>query len=327
MIDIRKLRYFATVAEFSSFTRAAEFFGVAQPAVSRQVKELEREFGLELFLRRGRSVSLTDAGEALLRHVHTIDRDFEQLIDDMEMRKGSPTGRVVVGITPTLAETLIPSLAERVSREFPRLSLKIAEAITPVLADWVQSNKVDLAVLSLTVMATEDSFPALSLELLATEDMIVVEKAGRSRAPDTYSVEDLRTKRLVISGMLESVVKQQLGRTDLGLDVFMEIDAVQAIKRMVLNGQAASILPVSMMNREIREGQVSAAAITAEGVRRQIVLAHPRYRQMTRASEALSAVLKSEIECDDRAGLFALNRIVGEASHIESARDAVDEVT
>ena len=144
MIDIRKLRYFATVAEFGSFTRAAEFLGVAQPALSRQVQQLEQEFGLELLLRRSRQVHLTDAGEVLLRHALTINRDFERLIDDMQVRKESPTGRVVVGITPTLAETLVPALAERVSQEFPRLSLKIAEAVTPVLADWVLGNKVDL---------------------------------------------------------------------------------------------------------------------------------------------------------------------------------------
>jgi LysR family nitrogen assimilation transcriptional regulator len=310
MIDIRKLRYFATVAEFSNFTRAAEFLGVAQPALSRQIQQLEREFGLELFLRRGRKVSLTDAGKALLRHSHTIDRDFEQLIDDMRVRKGSPTGRVVVGITPTLAETLIPDVARRVTDEFPKLSLKIAEAVTPVLVDWVQSNKVDLAVLSLSVMDVEESYPALSLELMTMEDMIIVEKAVDNNAPRHYTLHQLRKKRLVMSDMLEMVVRQKLGATDLGLDVFMEIDAVQAIKRMVANGQAASILPVSVMNDEIRRGVVFGSGITANGVRRQIVLAHPRHRQMTRASEAISAVIKEEVERKEGDGIFSLSRLI-----------------
>lgn len=322
MIDIRKLRYFAAVAEFSSFTRAAEFLGVAQPALSRQVQQLEHEFGLELFLRSSRQVHLTDAGEVLLRHAHTIDRDFERLIDDMQVRKGSPTGRVVVGITPTLAETLVPALAERVSREFPRLSLKIAEAVTPVLADWVQGNKVDLAVLSLAVMDNEDSYPALSLELLAREDMIVVEKAGQTKSPAVYTLDDLSAKSLVISGMLEMLVRKKLGLNDLGIGAFMEIDAVQAIKCMVLNGQAASILPVSVMSDEIRQGLVAGSAITHEGVHREIVLAHPHYRQMTRASEALSAVLKSEVDRNARAGLFSLDRLAAAANGGGAADDA-----
>lgn len=321
MIDIRKLRYFATIAEFGSFTRAAEFLGVAQPALSRQVRQLEEEFGLELFLRRGRQVSLTDAGRALLRHAHTIDRDFEQLVDDMRVRKGSPTGRVVVGITPTLAETLIPNLARRVGDDFPRLSLKIAEAVTPVLVDWVQSNRVDLAVLSLAVMDSSESFPALSLELLTTEDMIVVEKVGESQTPPDYTLQQLRTKRLVISDMLELVVRQKLGMTDLALDVFMEIDAVQAIRRMVLNGQAASILPVSVMSNEIRAGLVSGSAITAQGVQRQIVLARPRHRQMTRASEALGELIKAEIEQSERNGVFSLDRLLAKSD--DHAKDGL----
>lgn len=136
-----------------------------------------------------------------------------------------------------MAETLIPDLARRVSNESPKLSLKIAEAVTPVLVDWVQSNKVDLAVLSLSVMDVEEGYPALSLELLTTEDMIVVERAGGRRAPRYYALEQLCKKRLVMSDMLGMVVRQKLGLADLGLDVFMEIDGVQAIRRMVANAR------------------------------------------------------------------------------------------
>lgn len=310
MIDIRKLRYFATVAEFGSFTRAAEFLGVAQPALSRQVQQLEQEFGLQLFLRSSRQVRLTDAGDVLLRHAHSINRDFERLIDDMRVRKGSPAGRVVVGITPTLAETLVPALAETVNQEFPRLSLKIAEAVTPVLADWVQANKVDLAVLSLAVMDDEDSYPALKLESLAMEEMIVVEKASQATSAGVYTLADLSAKRLVVSDILEKLVRNRLGLDDLGIGAYMEIDAVQAIKRIVLNGQAASILPVSVMGDEIRQGLVVGSAITDKGVHREIVLAHPHYRQMTQASEAVSGVLKSLVDHITSAGLFSLSRVV-----------------
>jgi DNA-binding transcriptional LysR family regulator len=90
----------------------------------------------------------------------------------------------------------------------------------------------------------------------------------------------------------------------------MEIDAVQAIRRMVSNGQAASILPVSVMSGEIRQGIVSGSGITANGVRRQIVLAHPRHRQMTRASEAISALLKEEVARKDLDGIFSLSRLI-----------------
>jgi DNA-binding transcriptional LysR family regulator len=159
-------------------------------------------------------------------------------------------------------------------------------------------------------MDVEESYPALSLELMTMEDMIIVEKAVDNNAPRHYTLHQLRKKRLVMSDMLEMVVRQKLGATDVGLDVFMEIDAVQAIKRMVANGQAASILPVSVMNDEIRRGVVFGSGITANGVRRQIVLAHPRHRQMTRASEAISAVIKEEVERKEGDGIFSLSRLI-----------------
>lgn len=79
-------------------------------------------------------------------------------------------------------------------------------------------------------------------------------------------------------------------KVNLELDVLMEMNAVQAIRRMVGNGQAASIFPVSVVSDEIRRGRLSGSAITANGVRRQIVLAHRRHRQMTRASGAIRPI-------------------------------------
>jgi LysR family nitrogen assimilation transcriptional regulator len=89
-MDARRLRYFATVAELGSFTKAAERLHVAQPALSRQVRQLEEELGLELFSRIGRHIRATDAGEVLLRHARTIERDFERLIEDMRARRDRP---------------------------------------------------------------------------------------------------------------------------------------------------------------------------------------------------------------------------------------------
>jgi LysR family nitrogen assimilation transcriptional regulator len=110
----------------------------------------------------------------------------------------------------------------------------------------------------------------------------------------------------VLSDKFATVVRTQLGGPDLSLSVALEIESVQAIKVMVLQGYAATILPVSMFNKEIRKGTVTASAITAHGVRRQIKLAQPSFRQITQAAQAVGRVIREEIErmrCD---GLFSL---------------------
>lgn len=309
MIDVRKLRYFATVAELGSFTRAAKLLGVAQPAISRQIQQLESELGIELILREGRQIVLTDAGEALLRHAHTIHRDFERMVEDMQARKGSPTGRVVIGIPPTLADTLVPRLAERVREEHPRIALHIAEGVTPVLIDWIETNQVDFAIISLGIAADREESPGLKLEPLTSEDMVVVERRGEVAPPRVYSLSRLRNKLLVLSDMLATIVRHQLGQPDLQFNVAAEIDAVQAIKSLVLAGTAATILPVSMLRSELREGRVVASAITSGGVRRELALGQPRHRQMTRAAQVVSALVRQETQSLVEEGAFSLQRL------------------
>jgi LysR family transcriptional regulator, nitrogen assimilation regulatory protein len=309
-MDARRLRYFATVAELGSFTKAAERLHVAQPALSRQVRQLEEELGIELFSRNGRHIRSTDAGESLLRHARTIERDFERLIEDMRARRETPNGRVTFGVPPALGDIVVPPIVKRVRQEYPRISIRVAEGISPVLSEWVQNNQVDLAVLGLAFEGQRESSPGLRLEVLVSEDMVVIEKPNRADPPRTYSLARLKTKPLVLSEKFATVVRSQLGGPDLNLSVALEIESVQAIKVMVLQGYAATILPVSMFNKEIRKGTVVASAITARGVRRQIMLAQPSFRQMTQATQAVACVVREEIErmrCD---GLFSLSHFV-----------------
>jgi LysR family nitrogen assimilation transcriptional regulator len=297
------------VAELGSFTKAAERLHIAQPALSRQVRQLEEELGLELFSRFGRQIRSTDAGQALLRHVRTIERDFERLNEDMRARKHTPTGRVVLGVPPALADIVVPAIVRRVQRDYPLIAISFAEGLSPVLSEWVQNNEVDLAILGLACEGESDASPGLKLEVLVSEDMVVIERPNGAAPPRVYSAERLKSKPLVLSEKFGRIVRSQLG-PDLQLNVAVAVDSVQAIKAMVLEGQAATILPVSMLNRELRRGTVVASAITARGVRRQLLLAQPSFRQMTQAGQAVANVIRDEIERMRREGMFSARRFV-----------------
>jgi LysR family nitrogen assimilation transcriptional regulator len=325
MIDVRKLRYFATVAEVGSFTRAAALLHVAQPALSRQVQQLEDELGHQLLLRSGRQIRLTDAGEAVLRHARTIGRDFERLVEDMQARKGMPMGKVVFGIPPTLAEGIVPGLVAAIKADYPLITLRVVEGLTPVLAEWIRSNEADLAILSLAIPSDAQDYPGLVIEPLASEEMVVAEQApGPKRC--RYDLNQLKSKELVLSGMLAAIVARQLGVGAPSFKYAVEVDSVQAIKTMVLKGQASSILPVSMLINEVKSGLVSASSITARTVHRQIVLAEPSFRQMTQATETLRRVLKQQLEWMSMNGSFSLRHIrehVTERSAVPSRKVSV----
>lgn len=305
-MDIRGLRYFATVAELGSFTKAAAQLNVAQPALSRQVKQLEEQLGLELLARRGRTIQLTETGEALLRHARTIQRDFERLVEDMQARKTTPAGRVVLGVPPALADIIVPPVVRRVAEQYPTIKVRVAEGISPVLARWLHDNEIDLAILGLLADAGEASSQGLRLEVLASEDMVVVERANGTSLPQVYSRAMLEAKPLVLSQLFEGVVRRVLGIADLTLNVSLAVDSMLATKALVLEGQAATIVPISMMHQQVSDGTVTASAITREGVRRQLTLAQPNFRQSTQATAAVSAIVRSEIERLRRQGMFSL---------------------
>jgi LysR family nitrogen assimilation transcriptional regulator len=305
-MDLRKLRYFATVAELGSFTKAAARLHVAQPALSRHVRELEAEVGLELLSRVGRHIRPTDAGHALLRHSRTIERDLERLNDDMRARKDTPTGRVILGVPPALADIVVPAVVRRIQDEYPLISISIVEGISPVLSEWVQNHEIDLAILGLACEGDKRVLPGLKVEILVAEDMVVFQKANGAANPRSYSLSILMTKQLVLSENFAAIVRSQLGTPELKLNVSLEIESVQAIKALVLAGQAATILPISMLYHELRQRRVVASSITMRGVKRQIMLAQPSFCQMTQATKAVIRIVKEEIERMDRKGMFSL---------------------
>ena len=314
MLDVRKLRYFATVAELGSFTRAAAALHIAQPALSRQVQQLEQEIGMDLLIRAGRKIQITDAGTAMLRHARTIDRDFERMVEDMQARKDTPVGTVVFGIPPSLAESVVPRVVARVKGDLPMITLKVVEGLTPVLADWIRDNKADLAILSLAMMSDADELPNLLVSPLVSEDMVLAEPTGGHPVPPYYEPADLNERPLVLSEMLASIVRRQLPDSDCLFRFDVDIDSVQAIKTMVLRGEASTILPISMLSEEIAQGSVSASGITPGAIRRQLVLAQPNYRQMTQAAEALKRSVQTLLSEMSKQGLFTLEKTTNAAA-------------
>src|ERR1041384_6974483 len=112
MLDFR-LNVFYTVAKRLSFTKAAAELYVTQPAVTKHIQELEHQFGTALFDRRGNQISLTTAGNVLLRHAETIMGTYRQLEFDMNALKGEPGGALRVGASTTVAQYVIPPVLAR----------------------------------------------------------------------------------------------------------------------------------------------------------------------------------------------------------------------
>jgi LysR family nitrogen assimilation transcriptional regulator len=135
------------VAELGSFSRAARVLGVAQPALSRQVRLLETDLRETLLLRNGRGVALTDQGKRLFEHGVAILQQVVQAREDVGAGRDEPVGRVVVGLPPTIARQLTLPMIEAFGERLPRAQLAVVEGLSAHIAEWTTTGRVDLGVL------------------------------------------------------------------------------------------------------------------------------------------------------------------------------------
>lgn len=188
------LTTFLTVAELASFSRAAERLHIAQPAVSQQIKRLERELGTPLLLRSTRRVQLTAAGEMLLPRAREILAEADRAQAEIRLLSQGLAGRVAVGFVGTATYDLLPRIARSVRAHLPDIELQLyGEQLAPALLAGLASRTIDLAV-------TRDPAPAAEVRLqpLRSERFVVALPADHPLASgDGVELADLRDATFV----------------------------------------------------------------------------------------------------------------------------------
>ncbi len=147
-MEVRHLRSFAALVEHRHFGRAAESLRVAQPALSQQIKQLERELGVTLFTRTTRRVEVTEAGRRLAGHARTVLGDVDRAVEDLRQLAQGRAGRVSVGFVGTATYDVLPRLARQVRDELPDVDLDLrGEVLSPDLVTGLRERTYDLALL------------------------------------------------------------------------------------------------------------------------------------------------------------------------------------
>src|SRR6201997_1372200 len=147
-MELRSMLYFVRIAEFGSNTRASAHLQIAQPALTRHVQRLEDELDAPLFTRANRGVRLTEAGQKLLDSAQRILRDIERAGDEIRAHKAHPSGKIILGVTPTLCPVVVPELFGRMRRQYPMIELKVVHAGTIRLEEFVIDGRVDIGLLA-----------------------------------------------------------------------------------------------------------------------------------------------------------------------------------
>lgn len=169
-MESRQLRHFVEVAVQKSFTKAAKQLHIAQPAVSKSVKNLEDEIGIPLFAREERTIQLTEEGKRLFAHATSILNQMEQAVLEMEELKGLKTGRVRIGLPSMVGSFYFPEQFVAFKKKYPQLELSIYEAGTTRIRDDIREGNIDLGTIVMDD-ATED---LITHPFLREEMMVVV---------------------------------------------------------------------------------------------------------------------------------------------------------
>lgn len=147
-MNLASLRTFLAVAELASFSRAADVLHLAQPAVSQQVKRLERDLGTEVLRRSTRRVQLTPAGEMLLPRARAILAEVDRAETEVRRLSAGLTGRVAVGFVGTATYDVLPRVARSVRTQLPDVELELyGEQLSPALVEGLLSRRLDIAVM------------------------------------------------------------------------------------------------------------------------------------------------------------------------------------
>ena len=293
-MDFRQLRYFLGVFEAKSITKAAERLYVAQPALGLQIRKLEEELGVDLFLRHSRGVTPTEAGDLLAEHARVLLRQFERVRQDLIDFGGQPHGRVAVGMTATTCLVVAADLVERCRDLFPQITLTISEGLSERLMEWVDSDQIDL-----TLTYNSDWVKGLICKPLVSESLYFVEAgAGSLPCREAAPFADVARHHLLLPSSphrLRSLIDEAARDRKVSLEVSYEIDSVAAIKELVEQGLGSTILPLGAVLPAVKSGQLRARRITDPLIDRVLHIAysprHPKSKAFTAVCDLTEEVI------------------------------------
>lgn len=297
-MDFRDLRYFSYVAELKSFTRAATLLRVAQPALSRCLKQLEGELGVTLLNRHGRGVTLTEAGETLYEHAQVLLRGLRQAEHEVVSRAGVPVGHLTLAMPPATGQLLGPPVVERYRALYPDVSLHILEGFSGYIHEWLTSGRVDVAILHNPIPSKQ-----IAIRHLLVEQMFVIEPGPKSPThplppQDIYDLKDLPRLPLILPSRphsLRLMVEQAIAEAGYPINVAIEVDGLPMIKAMVERGLGCTVMTHVAVTNDIPNGLLRAVPIRAPGIHWRLDIASRQDRQSSRALQELIRVIEEEV--------------------------------
>jgi DNA-binding transcriptional LysR family regulator len=287
MFSLYKLEIFSHVAKVGSFSKAAQALLMTQSGVSQHVQDLERTLGTSLFIRGGRGVTLSPAGETLLEYAnkitHLAHEAEQRIIEQAQYQR-----QLRLGVTPGVSNYLLPSCAQQFAEVLPNATLSVVTDTTPALVAQVLQNRLDLAILE-GELKTLRGVDKLSITPIVEVPQVVVIGPKHTWWQRQYiTLSDLNKQAMVMRQPHSHTrlwIEHIFAAQSIQPHIIAEFDNPESIKRAVMAGTACTILPIYAVQVEIERGLLHRLDVTDARLLRTLHLA-----QSSSVDQAMAAI-------------------------------------
>jgi LysR family transcriptional regulator, nitrogen assimilation regulatory protein len=303
-MELRQLEYFRHVAELGSFTRAATFLSIVQPALSRQVRQLEIELGQTLFERNGRGVILTDAGSRLLEHTRGILTQVGRARQELEEQRNGDSGHFALGLPPSLGRAITVPLVKAFGEALPHVRLATVEGLSAYIIEWLNLGRVDCA-----LVYNAGASPIIDLQPLVDDQLFLIaplDDKGARRPRKTVALAELSQYPLIIPSRPHAMrmsVENAMAGVDQKIRVVHEIESIPAIVDLVRQRYGYAVLPMNAVKSSPWVDEVLIRPIVSPILKSPLSIAtssqRPKGSLLRKASELIRDVVRQEIKAAD----------------------------
>jgi DNA-binding transcriptional LysR family regulator len=295
-MDTRQLAAFCEVVDRKSFSQAAERLGVTQPAVSLQIRSLEKRLGTKLLDRSGRRVEPTESGQRLYRAAQRMLAVEGQLLDELGGEDGALRGELTLGASTGPGGTVVPVLLGEFQSEHPELTVALSISDTNRVIEQVAERELELG-----IVGASPRHRGVMFEPFFRDEVILVVPPGHPFAGKEVTLEQLREEPLILmqeGAGVRQVIEDELRRGPVrlrDLDVRLELGLQESVKSAAAAGFGATFISRSGVEAELAAGTLATARVKGLEPAREISLVRPAGRSPSRAAEAFVEFARAKL--------------------------------
>jgi DNA-binding transcriptional LysR family regulator len=296
-MDTRQLAAFCAVVERRSFSQAAEQLGVTQPAVSLQIRSLEKRLGLQLLDRSGRRVEPTEAGNRLYRSAQRLLAMEEQLLAELgDEAEGELAGRLEIGASTGPGGTVLPIVLAEFQQLHPAVHVALAVSDTLHVVEQVARREVELG-----VVGASRRQRGVVFEPFFRDEVVLAVPRGHRFAGKAVTLDELKAEPLVLmqeGAGVRQVIEEELRAAGLRLrdfDVRLELGLQESARSAVVAGYGVTFISRSAIEADIAAGTVAVGRVEGLEPSREISLVRSAGRAETRVAQAFVAFARSRL--------------------------------